>query len=54
MKENEYLQQVANLAGLRHYPQQGPWNKKSGSAVGTRDNYVTTIGFTQNGEHLCS
>ena len=49
MKENEYLQQVANLAGLRHYPQQGPWNKKSGSAVGTRDNYVTTIGFTQNG-----
>jgi len=49
MKENEYLQQVANLAGLRHYPQQGPWNKKSGSAVGTRDNYVTAIGFTQKG-----
>ena len=49
MKENEYLQQVANLAGLRHYPQQGPWNKKSGSAVGTRDNYVTAIGFSYNG-----
>jgi hypothetical protein len=49
MKENEYLQQVANLAGLRHYPQQGPWNKKSGSAVGTRDNYVTAIGFSQKG-----
>jgi len=49
MKENEYLQQVANLAGLRHYPQQGPWNKKSGSAVGTRDNYVTAIGFSKNG-----
>jgi hypothetical protein len=49
MKENEYLQQVANLAGLRHYPQQGPWNKKSGSAVGTRDNYVTVIGFSQKG-----
>ena len=49
MKENEYLQQVANLAGLRHYPQQGPWGKKSGSAVGTRDNYVTAIGFSQKG-----
>jgi hypothetical protein len=49
MKENEYLQQVANLAGLRHYPQQGPWNKKSGSAVGTRDNYVTAVGFSQKG-----
>jgi hypothetical protein len=50
MKENEYLQQVANLAGLRHYPQQGPWNKKSGSAVGTRDNYVTAIGFSKTGQ----
>jgi len=50
MNENEYLQQVATLAGLRHYPQQGPWSKKSGSAVGTRDNYVTTIGFSHNGQ----
>jgi hypothetical protein len=50
MNENEYLQQVATLAGLRHYPQQGPWNKKSGSAVGTRDNYVTAIGFSRNGQ----
>jgi hypothetical protein len=50
MKENEYLQQVATLAGLRHYPQQGPWNKKSGSAVGTRDNYVTAIGFSHKGQ----
>jgi hypothetical protein len=49
MNENEYLQQVANLAGLRHYPQQGPWGKKSGSAVGTRDSYVTAIGFSQKG-----
>lgn len=49
MNENEYLQQVANLAGLRHYPQQGPWNRKSGSAVGTRDNYMTAIGFSRNG-----
>jgi hypothetical protein len=47
MNENDYLQQVANLAGLRHYPQQGPWGKKSGSAVGTRDHYVTAIGFSQ-------
>lgn len=50
MNENEYLQQLATLAGLRHYPQQGPWNKKSGSAVGTRDNYVTAIGFSRNGQ----
>ena len=50
MNENEYLQQVATLAGLRHYPQQGPWSKKSGSAVGTRDNYVTAIGFSRNGQ----
>src|SRR6202040_3373702 len=50
MKENEYLQQLATLASLRHYPQQGPWNKKSGSAVGTRDNYITAIGFTKKGQ----
>ena len=50
MNENEYLQQLATLAGLRHYPQQGPWNKKSGSAVGTRDTYITAIGFTKNGQ----
>ncbi len=50
MKDNEYLQQVANLAGLQHYPQQGPWSKKSGSAVGTRDNYVTAIGCSHNGQ----
>lgn len=50
MNEVEYLQQVATLAGLRHYPQQGPWSKKSGSAVGTRDNYVTAIGFSHNGQ----
>ena len=50
MNENDYLQQVANLAGLRHYPQQGPWSKKSGSAVGTRDNYVTAIGFSHNSQ----
>jgi len=47
---DEYLQQLAALAGLRHYPQQGPWNKKSGSAVGTRDNYITAVGFAYNGQ----
>jgi len=51
MHENDYLQQVANLTGLRHYPQQGPWGKKSGSVVGTRDNYVTAIGFRYNGQN---
>jgi hypothetical protein len=48
MNENEYLQQVATLAGLQHYPQQGPWGRKSGSAVGTRDGYVTAIGFSRD------
>jgi len=51
MHENDYLQQVANRTGLRHYPQQGPWGKKSGSVVGTRDNYVTAIGFSYNGQN---
>jgi hypothetical protein len=48
MNENEYLQQVATQAGLQHYPQQGPWGRKSGSAVGTRDGYVTAIGFSRD------
>jgi hypothetical protein len=48
MNENEYLQQVATRAGLQHYPQQGPWGRKSGSVVGTRDGYVTAIGFSRD------
>jgi hypothetical protein len=48
MNENEYLQQVATRAGLQHYPQQGPWGRKSGSAVGTRDGYVTAIGISRD------
>jgi hypothetical protein len=48
MNENEYLQQVAALAGLQHYPQQGPWGRRSGSAVGARDGYVTAIGFSRD------
>src|SRR5258708_8782698 len=48
MKENESLQQVATQDGLQHYPQQGPWGRKSGSAVGTRDGYVTAIGFSRD------
>jgi hypothetical protein len=50
MNENEYLQQVATLAGLQHYAQQGPWGRKSGSAVGTRDGYMTAVGFSRNRE----
>jgi hypothetical protein len=48
MNENEYLQQVATRASLQHYPQQGPWGRKSGSAVGTRDGYVTVIGTSRD------
>ncbi len=45
MNENGYLQQVAALAGLQYYPNQGPWGRKSGSVMGARDNYVAAIGF---------
>ena len=45
MKETTYLQQVASLAGLQVCPGQGPWGRKSGSAVGTRDGYVSVVGF---------
>src|SRR5260370_15865401 len=48
MNENEYLQQVATRAGLQHYPERGTWGRKSGSAVGTRDGYVTAIGFSRD------
>ena len=45
MNENEYLTQVASLAGLRHFPKQGPFGGKSGAAMGARDGYITAIGF---------
>lgn len=48
MNENVYLQQVSALAGLRHYSNQGPWGRKSGSAVGARDGYITVIGFSRD------
>lgn len=48
MKENAYLQQVAARAGLQHYPNQGPWARKSGSAIGVRDGYVTAIGISRD------
>lgn len=50
MNEIEYLQKVSTLIGLQHYPQQGPWKKKSGSAMGTRDGYVNAVGFSYNGK----
>ncbi|HYL84915.1 MAG TPA: hypothetical protein VE263_11820 [Candidatus Angelobacter sp.] len=45
MTENEYLQHIASATGLQHYPNQGPWSRKSGSVIGVRDGYVLTIGF---------
>ncbi len=45
MNESEYLSQVASLAGMRHYPKQGPFGRKSGSVIGARDGYITAIGF---------
>jgi len=48
MNENDYLRQVATLTQFQHHPQQGPWGRKSGSVVGTRDGYITVIGFNHN------
>ena len=50
MNENDYLQQVASLTGLQYFPRQGPWSRKSGSAIGTRDGYVAAIGFDRSRE----
>jgi hypothetical protein len=47
MNELTYLQQVASLAGLQVCPGQGPWNRKSGCAAGTRDGYITVVGFNR-------
>lgn len=50
MNENDYLQQIAALTGFQHYPSQGPWGRKSGSVIGSRDGYVTAIGFQRSRE----
>ena len=50
MNENAYLQQIATLTGLQHYPLQGPWGRKSGTVIGVRDGYVTVIGFQRSRE----
>ncbi len=50
MNENDYLKQIATLTGLQHYPLQGPWGRKSGTVIGTRDGYVTAIGFLRSRE----
>lgn len=48
MKESVYLQQVAARAGLQHYPGQGPWGRKPGTAIGTRDGYITAVGISRD------
>jgi len=48
MNENSYLQQVGALTGLQYYPNQGPWGRKSGAAMGPRDGYVAVIGFMRD------
>jgi hypothetical protein len=45
MNEDKFLEQVATQTGLRHYRRQGPWGRKSGSAMGVRDGLMTIIGF---------
>jgi hypothetical protein len=49
MNENDYLRQIASLTGLSYFPNQGPWGRKSGSVIGSRDGYVTAIGFNRSG-----
>jgi hypothetical protein len=53
MNENDYLHQVATQAGLQYCQQQGPWGRKSGSAVGARDGYVALIGFSRDRRSAC-
>jgi hypothetical protein len=48
MNESAYLDRVASIAGLRHYPRQGPWGRNSGSVIGARDGFVIIIGFDRN------
>ena len=48
MNENSYLQQVGAFAGLQYYPNQGPWGRKAGAAMGPRDGYVAVIGFMRD------
>lgn len=48
MNENNFLKQVASLTRFQHHPGQGPWSRKSGSVIGTRDGYVTVIGFNRS------
>ncbi|HEV3220910.1 MAG TPA: hypothetical protein VGZ48_14160 [Candidatus Acidoferrales bacterium] len=47
MDENKYLTQVATIEGLKHYPRQGPWRRKSGAVMGLRDGLLTIIGFSR-------
>jgi hypothetical protein len=48
MNENSYLQQIGALTGLQYYSNQGPWGRKSGTAMGPRDGYVAVIGFMRD------
>lgn len=50
MNETDYLRQVATLSGLQHYPGQGPWGSKAGSAMGNRDGYVAAIGINASSQ----
>lgn len=52
MNENDYLRQIASLAGLQHCPNQGPWGRKSGSAIGEREGYITVIGTMRDGQGM--
>lgn len=41
---DNYLQEVAALTGLTHYPNQGPFGQKEGALIGARDGYLVAIG----------
>lgn len=48
MDEGAYLDRVASISGLPHYPRQGPWGRKSGCVIGATEGYITLIGFSRS------
>ena len=39
-----FLQDLAGLTGLTHYPKQGPFEQKEGSLIGSKDGFLVVVG----------
>ncbi|MCU1285253.1 MAG: hypothetical protein JWO13_1603 [Acidobacteriales bacterium] len=46
---DKYWGQVAQLTGLAHCPNQGPFGLKDGAAIGSRNGYIVAIGPAKDG-----